>query len=150
MLKNHIYIIITIILTLASCDCFITVSGYTLDEETNRPIEDVQVNMLIKKHRVDNLGIVYDTLSKEQREKHIKTHGNEEKWYFSVQSISDGKYTKQGPLKTDSTGYFDLFFHTGFCPKYKIELTKEGYCDTIINMDRIQDYMKIRMKTQKL
>ncbi|MGB1318957.1 MAG: hypothetical protein ACPG5W_12145, partial [Flavobacteriales bacterium] len=58
-----------------------------------------------------------------ERQKIIAENGNAEKW----EQTGTDNMIRRVSLKTDSSGFFNVFWHTGFCPEYELKLEKEGY-----------------------
>lgn len=125
--------IIYFFLTLQSCDCVTEIAGYVIDAKTKEPIEDVSVSLVTDNFTKDDFGIVTDSLTLSDRKKLIVQYGNNENW----EETGANNMIKRISLKTGSTGFFNIFWLTGFCPEYELKLEKDGYETLTINREEI-------------
>ncbi|MGB0915966.1 MAG: hypothetical protein ACPGU4_00130, partial [Flavobacteriales bacterium] len=106
-----------------SCDCVTQINGYVIDANTKEPISNVSVSLVTNNYTRDDFGVITDSLSVTERQKIIAENGNAEKW----EQTGTDNMIRRVSLKTDSSGFFNVFWHTGFCPEYELKLEKEGY-----------------------
>lgn len=149
---GHILIPILVLL-LSSCDCFIKNQGTVIDKQTRKPVEGVNVYMIIRKATLRNLAYQLDSLTFKQRDSlndlnpEQKKKWKKEKWHYPVTDIIK-RYVKNVPCITDSSGNYDLYFFGPYCPKFSIRFVKEGYKDLLISRDSlwsIQEHQEKRL-----
>ena len=134
-------IFLTAVFLLTSCDCFISSRGKVVDQQTKKPLRDVNVYMIIKKATLQNLAYNWDSLTIKERDSvnhnnpELKTKWKNEGWHYPISDVR--KYVKNIPCITDSIGNYDLYFFGSYCPKYSIKFTKTGYKDLIIPRDSL-------------
>jgi len=101
--------------------------------------------MVTKNFTKSDFGILYDTLSIDERNEMINKNGNKENWI----SYGGERMYKRVPLKTDSSGYFELTYIGGFCPEYKLRIKKIGYKEVLVSRDTINpDALEIQLEKQ--
>lgn len=120
---KNITIALLLGLILQSCDCVTQINGYVIDANTKEPISNVSVSLVTNNYTRDDFGVITDSLSVTERQKIIAENGNAEKW----EQTGTDNMIRRVSLKTDSSGFFNVFWHTGFCPEYELKLEKEGY-----------------------
>lgn len=131
---NKIYLLIVLFfLILQSCDCIIIINGIVIDNETKESIKDASISLLTNKFTKNDFGIIEDTIAVVEREKLISEQGNKEKWI----AIGGPFMVKKAPLISDSTGFFNISWVTGFCPDYVLKIEKIGYKTLLIDNENI-------------
>jgi hypothetical protein len=116
-------IILCLIPLLNSCDNFNNIEGIVTDEMTNEPVDSALVYVKFNDMVLDSFSYIQDSLTKSRRETLIKKFGNSEKW----RATGFDKMIRSIPTLTDSNGRFDISFHVGYFPHYKLCLEKKGY-----------------------
>lgn len=143
---RHLVIIILVIscISITSCvyDCLNKHVGIVLDNN-NKPIEGVNIQVLMNDSFYNDYGFVYDTIRIKHRELLIKESGNKEHWFNPYDN--KGYLCKNAPLLTDSKGLYDITFMTGKCPKARLIFLKAGYIPKITKELEVFDSLTIKL-----
>ena len=134
---NPRFIISIILLGLTSCEGFIHMQGRVFDESTKRPLDQVQVLLILRgKDTILSNKLEYDTITYNER------------IALRKKGISDNYemhdpvgFSKRIPSQTDSMGYFSvgnmLVGCVPRCPKCELVFTKTGYNPVRLKLNSI-------------
>lgn len=147
---RHLVIIILIIsyFSISSCvyDCINKHEGFVLDNN-NKPIEGVNIQVLMNDTFYNGYRFVYDTIPIKPRELLITQNGNMEHWYNLQEH--NGYLYKNAALLKDSTGFYNISFIKDKCPKVRLIFLKSGYIPKTTNELAVFDLLTIKFEKIK-
>jgi hypothetical protein len=144
---HKIILAIMVILFLAGCENMASYKGIIVDNQNDSCLKGVKILVIMNNKIQDQYGtIILDTISSFKRDslRRLKIKDN----YSGT--ITNGKYFKNEPFKSDSLGRFFIFLHEGClfgCPSYNLKFEKEGYLALEVKGDwKSNDNLVIRLK----